>query len=51
MKNLVRAMEEMKEAGYWLVGLDERAEKNYNEVDLKGQSESCWEAKAKDCTN
>ena len=27
VKNLVRAMEEMKEAGYWLVGLDERAEK------------------------
>ena len=28
VKNLVRAMEEMKEAGYWLVGLDERAGKN-----------------------
>jgi len=27
VKNLVRAMEEMKEAGYWLIGLDERAEK------------------------
>jgi 23S rRNA (guanosine2251-2'-O)-methyltransferase len=26
----------MKEAGYWLVGLDERAEKNYTDVDLKG---------------
>ena len=36
VKNLVRAMEEMKEAGYWLVGLDERAEKNYTEVDFKG---------------
>ena len=36
VKNLVRAMEEMKEAGYWLVGLDERAGKNYTEVDLKG---------------
>ena len=36
VKNLVRAMEEMKEAGYWLVGLDERAEKSYIEVDLKG---------------
>jgi 23S rRNA (guanosine2251-2'-O)-methyltransferase len=34
--NLVRAMEEMKEAGYWLVGLDERAEKCYTEVDLSG---------------
>jgi 23S rRNA (guanosine2251-2'-O)-methyltransferase len=36
VKNLVRAMEEMKEAGYWLIGLDERAEKRYTEVDLKG---------------
>jgi len=36
VKNLVRAMEEMKEAGYWLVGLDERADKSYTEVDLKG---------------
>lgn len=34
--NLVRSMEAMKEAGYWLVGLDERAEKNYTGVDLKG---------------
>lgn len=31
--NLVRTMEELKEAGYWLVGLDEAAEKNYAEVD------------------
>jgi 23S rRNA (guanosine2251-2'-O)-methyltransferase len=36
VKNLVRAMEEMKEAGYWMVGLDERAEKRYTDVDLKG---------------
>ncbi len=36
VKNLVRAMEEIKEAGYWLVGLDERAEKNYTEIDLTG---------------
>jgi len=36
VKNLVRAMEEMKEAGYWLVGLDERAGQNYTEVDYKG---------------
>jgi 23S rRNA (guanosine2251-2'-O)-methyltransferase len=33
--NLVRAMEEMKEAGYWLVGLDERADQSYTSVDLK----------------
>ena len=31
--NLARTMEEMKEAGYWLVGLDERADKSYTEVD------------------
>lgn len=31
--NLVRAMEELKQAGYWLVGLDERAEKNYTQAD------------------
>ena len=34
--NLVRAMEQLKEAGYWLVGLDERAAKTYTEVDLTG---------------
>lgn len=31
--NLARTMEELKEAGYWLVGLDENGEKNYTEVD------------------
>ena len=31
--NLARAMEELKEAGYWLVGLDERSDKTYTEVD------------------
>lgn len=36
VKNLVRAMDQIKEAGYWLVGLDERAEKSFTEVDLKG---------------
>ena len=37
VKNLVRAMEEMKEDGYWLIGLDERAEKKYTEADFSGQ--------------
>lgn len=36
VKNLVRAMEQMKEAGFWLIGLDERAGKSYTELDLKG---------------
>lgn len=31
--NLSRAMEVLKEAGYWLVGLDEAAEKSYADVD------------------
>jgi 23S rRNA (guanosine2251-2'-O)-methyltransferase len=31
--NLARTMEELKEAGYWIVGLDENAEKSYTEVD------------------
>ena len=35
VKNLSRAMEDMKEAGYWLVGLDERAEKRHTEVDFR----------------
>jgi 23S rRNA (guanosine2251-2'-O)-methyltransferase len=36
VKNLARAMEQLKEAGYWLVGLDERAEKTYTEADFSG---------------
>src|SRR5271163_1790440 len=31
--NLVRSMEELKEAGYWLIGLDEDGEKSYTEAD------------------
>jgi 23S rRNA (guanosine2251-2'-O)-methyltransferase len=31
--NLVRTMEELKEAGYWLVGLDEEADRSYTQVD------------------
>ncbi|HTU34926.1 MAG TPA: 23S rRNA (guanosine(2251)-2'-O)-methyltransferase RlmB [Candidatus Acidoferrum sp.] len=36
VKNLVRAIAEAKEAGYWMIGLDERAGRNYTDVDLKG---------------
>jgi 23S rRNA (guanosine2251-2'-O)-methyltransferase len=35
VKNLVRAMEDLKRAGYWLIGLDEHVPKRYTEVDLK----------------
>jgi 23S rRNA (guanosine2251-2'-O)-methyltransferase len=31
--NLAQTMEELKEAGYWLIGLDEDAEKSYTEAD------------------
>jgi 23S rRNA (guanosine2251-2'-O)-methyltransferase len=31
--NLAQSMEELKEAGYWLIGLDERADKNYTQAD------------------
>lgn len=37
VKNLARAMEQLKEAGFWLVGLDERAEKSYTDVDYRGR--------------
>ena len=57
VKNLVRAMEEMKQAGYWLVGLDERAEKAYTEADFKlpvgivlgGEGEGLHELTRKRC--
>jgi 23S rRNA (guanosine2251-2'-O)-methyltransferase len=38
VKNLPRAMEQLKEAGYWLIGLDERAPKSYIEADFKGSA-------------
>lgn len=34
--NIARAMERLKDAGYWLVGFDERAEKHHSEIDLTG---------------
>jgi 23S rRNA (guanosine2251-2'-O)-methyltransferase len=36
VKNLTLAMEQLKEAGYWLIGLDERAPKSYTAADFTG---------------
>jgi 23S rRNA (guanosine2251-2'-O)-methyltransferase len=32
--NLARSMEDLKEAGYWLIGLDEKAEQSYTQADF-----------------
>jgi len=55
--NLNQAIEELKEAGYWLVGLDERADKAYTEVDytspvaivLGGEGQGLHELTRKRC--
>jgi 23S rRNA (guanosine2251-2'-O)-methyltransferase len=55
--NLARAMEELKEAGYWLIGLDEDAEKSYTDVDytspvgivLGGEGQGLHELTRKRC--
>lgn len=36
VKNLAAALEEIKQAGYWVVGLDERAEQPYTALDYTG---------------
>jgi len=38
VKNLARAMDQLKEAGFWLIGLDERAEKSYTGVKYDGRA-------------
>jgi 23S rRNA (guanosine2251-2'-O)-methyltransferase len=35
--NMVQAMEQLKEAGWWMVGLDERAKKSLTQQDLTGR--------------
>jgi 23S rRNA (guanosine2251-2'-O)-methyltransferase len=55
--NLARTMEELKEAGYWLVGLDEDGQRNYTEVDytsptcivMGGESNGLHELTRKRC--
>jgi 23S rRNA (guanosine2251-2'-O)-methyltransferase len=37
VKNIARTMEELKEAGFWLIGLDERGEKPYTQADFGGK--------------
>ena len=37
VKNLARAVEQLKEVNFWVIGLDEHAEKRYTEVDYKGR--------------
>jgi 23S rRNA (guanosine2251-2'-O)-methyltransferase len=55
--NLARTMEELKEVGYWLVGLDERADKTYTQADytspmgivLGGEGQGLHELTRKRC--
>jgi 23S rRNA (guanosine2251-2'-O)-methyltransferase len=55
--NLARTMEELKEAGYWLIGLDESADKIYTEADytssvgivLGGEGQGLHELTRKRC--
>src|SRR6202049_1229638 len=55
--NLVRTMEELKEAGYWLIGLDEDAPQNYTQADytspvgivLGGEGQGLHELTRKRC--
>lgn len=37
VKNLSRGIEQLKEANFWVIGLDEKAQKSYTEVDYKGR--------------
>ena len=36
--NLNRALEFLKEKGYWILGLDERAEQSYDRADYRGRA-------------
>ena len=55
--NLARSMEELKEAGYWLIGLDENGERSYTQVDyttpvgivLGGEGQGLHELTRKRC--
>jgi 23S rRNA (guanosine2251-2'-O)-methyltransferase len=55
--NLARSMEELKEVGYWLIGLDEKAEQSYTQADytapvgivLGGEGQGLHELTRKRC--
>src|SRR5271156_1727094 len=55
--NLARSLEELKEAGYWLIGLDEKAEQSYTHADytspvgivLGGEGQGLHELTRKRC--
>ena len=55
--NLARTMEELKEAGYWLIGLDEEADQTYTQADytspvgivLGGEGQGLHELTRKRC--
>jgi 23S rRNA (guanosine2251-2'-O)-methyltransferase len=57
VKNLARAMQELKESNYWLVGLDERAEERHTGIDytasiglvLGGEGKGLHELTRKQC--
>ena len=50
--NINRALEDLKERGFWIYGLDERGTEAYDQVDYAhAHGVSCWAAKARDCTS
>ena len=50
--NINRALEDLKERGIWIYGLDERGTEDYDQIDYAQRKASwCWAAKARDCTS
>ena len=49
--NINRALEDLKERGYWIYGLDERGTEDYTAWISVRRRPSFWAAKARGCTN